>query len=286
MGLAEKVCVEQVQAISPRAARVVGPVSKPVSTPVSTPHETFKDANGVWLHVVMLGLVLLGAASGLAIAGVQHDPDDAVFMKLKGGFVAGPGWPKLWILSAMLHKSETMPWALASLGVYTAGVLALMWPERVGIMGVAGIGRLIACLMAVAALVYGLDLTGGSHVGRVLKIEFDELLTWLIFLDMAAMILVNMRIAGIAGRGGYHGLAKLCGGMMTLQVSGVLMLLFALNVAHKGLGLMLAAAGAFAAGGIAVALVGLFLVLRIGWEVLRRRLSASGLGKASDEDWK
>jgi hypothetical protein len=152
------------------------------------------------------------------------------------------------------------------------GVLALMWPERVGIMGLAGIGRLIACLMTLAALLFGIDLFRGAPVvARVLKLGYDEILTWLIFLDMAAMILVNMRVAGIAGRGGYHVLAKLSGGMMSLQVAGILMLTFALNVEQKSAGMMWASAGAYAAGGVGVAVVGVFLVIRIWWEMMARK---------------
>jgi hypothetical protein len=63
--------------------------------------------------------------------------------------------------------------------------------------------------------------------------------------------------------------------MMTLQASGVLMLLFALSVSHKGMGLMRASAGTFAAGGVGVSVIGVFLVLRIGWEMLARRFRAN-----------
>jgi hypothetical protein len=259
--------VQQVQAISPRAARVVE------QAPIH--HESFKNAKGFWLQMVMAGLLLLGGASALAIGGARHDADDAMLMKFKMGFVAGPGGPKLWILNDLLRAPLTKSWALASLAAYAAGVLALMWPERVGVMGIAGIGRLIACLMAVAALIFGIDLARGDpNVGRVLTMGYDELLTWLIFLDMAAMILVNMRVAGIAGRGGYHGLAKMTGAMMTVQVAGILMLLFAVNVSHNGRGLMWASAGAYATGGAGASLVGLFLVLRITWEVVARKIRA------------
>ena len=148
-----------------------------------------------------------------------------------------------------------------------------MWPERVGVMGIAGIGRLIACLMAVVALSFGVFVARGApDFGRVLKVGYDELLTWLIFLDMVAMILVNMRIAGIAGRGGYHFVAKVTGAMMAIQVIGVLMLLFALNISHNTMAIMWASAGAYAAGGVGVSLVGGFLVLRIALEVVARRV--------------
>ena len=141
--------------------------------------------------------------------------------------------------------------------------------------------------MAVAALIFGINLLrGGPDVGRILKVGYDEMLTWLIFLDMAALILVNMRIAGIAGRGGYHGLSKMSGAMIAVQVCGVLMLLFALNVSHVSMGVMWASTGAFAAGGVGVSLVGVFLVLRIAWDVVRRRMGVTVADKASDEDWK
>ena len=139
--------MQQVQAISPRAARIV--------EQVPTRDETFKDAKGVWLHVVTVGLLLLGGAFALAIGAVKHGASDAQLVKFRTGFVAGPGGPKLWILSDLVRAPATKTWALASLAVYVAGVLAVMWPERVGIMGIAGIGRLIACLMAVAALLFG-----------------------------------------------------------------------------------------------------------------------------------
>jgi hypothetical protein len=256
--------VEQVQAIDPRAVRVV--------EEISPGHDTFKDAKGFWLQLVMVGLLLLGGASVLAIGGIRHEADDAMLMKFKTGFVAGLGGPKLWILSELLRPSATSTWALASLIAYTTGVLAVMWPERVGIMGLAGIGRLIACLMAVAALLFGLDLFRGAPVvARVLRMGYDEIMMWLIFLDMAAMILVNMRVAGIAGRGGYHVLAKVTGGMMALQVAGILMLAFALNVEQKGVGMMWAGAGAYATGGAGVALVAIFLVMRIWWEAMARK---------------
>jgi len=278
-GFAEMVFVEQVQVISPRAIKVVHAAAPR--------HETFKDAKGFWLNMVIMGLLLLGGASALAVGGVKHDAGGAMLLKLKLGFVVGPGGPKLGILSDLLRAPTTMPWALGSLMAYAGGVLALMWPEHVGIMGLGGIGRLIACLMAAAALIFGVDLVRGQPLlTRIIKIDYDEILTWLIFLDMVAMILVNMRIAGIAGRGGYHGLAKLAGGMMTLQVSGVLILLFALNVSHQGIGLMRASAGAFAAGGVGMSVIGLFLILRIGWEVIRRRVSIIPREKGSDEDWK
>ena len=266
-GFAEEVCVQQVQAINPRAARFVedAPLVR----------ETFKDAKGSWLHVVTVGLLLLGGAFALAMAGVRHDADDALLRKFKMGFVAGPGGPKVWILDDLLRTPVTKMWALASLSLYVAGVLAVMWPERIGVMGIAGIGRLIACLMAVAALVFGIGVARGSpDMGRVLKVGYDELLTWLIFLDMAVMILVNMRIAGIAGRGGYHMVAKVTGAMMAVQVIGILMLMFALNVSHASMGIMWASAGAYAVGGIGVGLVSAFLVLRIGWEVIARRARA------------
>ena len=86
------------------------------------------------------------------------------------------------------------------------------------------------------------------------------------------MILLNMRVAGIAGRGGYHILAKTTAAMMAVQVCGVLMLAFALNVPHSTMGLMWASTAAYATGGLGVSLVSLFLVLRIGWEVLARKL--------------
>ena len=266
--LADKVDVQQVQAINPRAIRVEPVIPKPIT---ASKHETFKDAKGVWLNLVMLGLLLLGGASVLAVLGVRHAVESAMLIKFKTGFVAALGGPKLFVLHELLRAQETRAWALGSLIAYTAGVLALMWPERVGIMGLSGIGRLIACTMAVAALIFGIDLLRSEPlVGRLLSVGFDELLTWLIFLDMAAMILVNMRVAGIAGRGGFHALAKLAGGMMAVQVSGILMLLFALNVSHKGSGLMWASAGAYACGGVGVALVGVFLVLRIAWEFVAR----------------
>jgi len=260
--------VQQVQAINPRAARFI--------QDAPTVRETFKDAKGSWLHAVTIGLLLLGGAFALAMGGVRRDADDALLRKFKMGFVAGPGGPKLWIMDDLLRAPSTKMWALASLSLYVAGVLALMWPERVGVMGIAGIGRLIACLMALAALVFGVGVARGSpDMGRVLKVGYDELLTWLIFLDMAVMILVNMRIAGIAGRGGYHFVAKVSGAMMAVQVIGMLMLMFALNVPHASMGLMWGSAGAYAAGGIGVSLVGGFLVLRIGWEVVARRVRSS-----------
>jgi len=263
-GFAEEVCVQQVQAINPRAVRFVED-----APPV---RETFKDAKVSWLYSVTLGLLLLGGAFALAMGGVRHDADDALLRKFKLGFVAGPGGPKVWILDDLLRAPPTKMWALGSLSLYMAGVLAVMWPEGVGVMGIAGIGRLIACRMAAAALVFGIGVARGSpDMGRVLKVGYDELLTWLIFLDMAVMILVNMRIAGIAGRGGYHFVAKVSGAMMAVQVIGMLMLMFALNVSHASMSLMWASAGAYAAGGIGVALVSAFLVLRIAGEVVARR---------------
>src|SRR4051812_2110212 len=142
---AEQVDVQHVQAITPRAATVV--------QEVSTPRETFKDAKGFWLYLVTLGLLLLGGACALSVGGIRHNADDAMLTKFKTGFVAGPGGPKLWILDVLLQSPTAKPWALGSVIIYAIGVLALMWPEHVGVMGVAGIGRLIACLMAVAALI-------------------------------------------------------------------------------------------------------------------------------------
>jgi hypothetical protein len=257
--------VQQVQAINPRAARFIED-----APPV---RETFKDAKASWLHVVTIGVLLLGGAFGTAMWGVKHDADDALLRKFKMGFVAGPGGPKIWILDDLLRAPPTKMWALASLALYAAGVVAVMWPERVGIMGIAGIGRLIACLMAVAALVFGIGVVRGTpDMGRVLKVGYDELLTWLIFLDMTAMILVHMRIAGIAGRGGFHFVAKVTSAMMAVQVIGMLMLMFALNVSRASMAIMWASAGAYAAGGVGVSLVSAFLVLRIGWEAVGRRV--------------
>ena len=269
--------VQQAQAINPRATmRLVR--DEPLH------HETFKDAKAVWLNVVMVGLVLLAGASVLAVVGARHD-GSAVLMKLKMGFVAGPAGPKLWVLAEMLRTAATQNWAVASLAVYAAGVLALMWPERVGIMGLAGIGRLIACVMAVAALIFGLDLAQEQPwATRMLHMSADELLMWIIFLDMAAMILVNMRIAGVAGRGGYHALAKLVGGMLAVQVGGILLLTFSLNVEHKGMGLMFASAGAYACGGVGVTVVSAFLVARIVWELLSRQLKTSRAAERNDWD--
>jgi hypothetical protein len=266
--LAEKLDVHQVQAINPRAIKLSEPV---ISKPAASKVETFKDAKGAWLNLVMFGLFLLGAASVLAVFGVRHEMESPLLIKFKTGFVAALGGPKLFVLNELLRASETKNWALGSLIAYALGVLALMWPERVGIMGLAGIGRLIACLMAAAALIFGIDLLQHEpFLSRLLKVGGEEVLTWLIFLDMAAMILVNMRVSGIAARGGFHALAKFVGGMMAVQVSGILILLFALNVPHKGMGLMWASAGAYACGGVGVALVGVFLVLRIAWEFVAR----------------
>jgi hypothetical protein len=269
--------VQQVQAINPRATmRLVR--DEPLQ------HETFKDAKATWLNVVMVGLLLLAGASVLAIVGARHDAS-VVLMKLKMGFVAGPGGPKLWVLAEMLHTAATQKWALASLAIYTAGVLALMWPERVGIMGLAGIGRLIACVMAVAALIFGGDLFREQPmVGQILRLSSDEVLMWLIFLDMAAMILVNMRVAGVAGRGGYHALAKLIGGMLAVQVSGILLLIFSMNVEHRGMGLMFASAGAYACGGVGVTVVSAFLIMRIVWELLSRQIKTSRAAGRNDWD--
>src|SRR5690349_24560871 len=73
---AEKVDVQQVQAIHPRATmRLVR--DEPLR------HETFKDARAIWLNVVMVGLLLLAAASALAIVGARHDPADALLTKLR-----------------------------------------------------------------------------------------------------------------------------------------------------------------------------------------------------------
>jgi hypothetical protein len=278
---AEKVDVQQIQAINPRAIRVA-------QQPLALKHETFADARAVWLNIVMLGLLLLGAASVLAVLGAWHDAArDIALTKLRMGFVAGPGAPKLWVLSEMLRTPSMRYWALASLVLYCGGVLAAMWPERVGIMGLAGIGRLIASVMAVAALIFGLDLLREQpSVPGLLHMSADELLTWLIFLDMAAMILVNMRVAGIAGRGGYHALAKLVGGMLAVQVGSILMLIFSLNVEHSGMGLMFASAGTYACGGVGVMVVGAFLVMRIAWELLSRHLHASKAAhRTPADDW-
>ena len=276
---AEKVDVQQIQAINPRAIRLLA------ETPLV--HETFKDAKAVWLNVVMVGLLLLAGASVLAIFGARHDASDPVLMKLRIGFVAGPGGPKLSVLIGMLHAPATRFWGLGSLVAYTLGVLAVMWPERVGIMGLAGIGRLIACLMAFCALIFGIDLLREQPtITGMLRIGADELLTWLIFLDMAAMILVNMRVAGVAGRGGYHALAKLVGGMLAVQVSAILLLTFSLNVEHKGMGLMFASAGAYACGGVGVAIVSVFLVARIAWELLSRQVRTSRAAQRTPaDDW-
>jgi hypothetical protein len=279
---AEKVDVQQIQAINPRAMKIVK------EAPVHHQHETFKDARAIWLNVVMLGLLLLGAASVIAIVGARHDvPSDTALTKLRIGFVAGPGGPKLWVLSEMLRTPSMRIWALVSLVLYTAGVLAAMWPERVGIMGLSGIGRLIASVMAMAALIFGMDLLREQPtVAGMLHMSADELMTWQIFLDMAAMILVNMRVAGIAGRGGYHALAKLVGGMLAVQVSAILMLTFSLNVDHKGMGLMFASAGAYACGGVGVAVVSLFLVARIAWELLSRQVQTSKAAQRTPaDDW-
>jgi hypothetical protein len=279
---AENVDVQQIQAINPRAMKIVK------EAPLHHQHETVADARAIWLNIVMAGLLLLAAASVLAIVGARHDvPSDTALTKLRMGFVAGPGAPKLWVLSEMLRTPAMRNWALASLVLYTAGVLAAMWPERVGIMGLPGIGRLIASLMAVAALIYGLDLLREQpSVAALLHMSADELLTWQIFLDMGAMILVNMRVAGVAGRGGYHALAKLVGGMLVVQVSAILMLTFSLNVEHKGMGLMFASAGAYACGGVGVAIVSMFLVMRIVWELLSRQLRTSKAAQRTPaDDW-
>ena len=49
---------------------------------------------------------------------------------------------------------------------------------------------------------------------------------------------------------------------------------------------MWASAGAFAAGGVGVSVIAVFLVLGIGWEMIRRRTGVSVGNKASDADWK
>ncbi len=263
-GLAEKVDVEQIQLIGPRAARVV--------EQDTAGGKSFRDAKRGWMKVVTVGLVLLAGAFALAMVGVRGDADDAELMKFKMGFMAGPGGPKLWILSDLLRAHLASGWALGSLAAYAAGVVAVMWPERVGIMGIAGIGRLLASVMAVAGLVFGILVSQRAYdVHGLLEVGYYDLLTWLIFLDMAAMILVNMRVAGIAGRGGYHRLAKATGGMMAVQVVGMLMLMVALNVLRNAMGFMWVSAGVYAVGGAGVTLVGVFLVTRMGWELLVRR---------------
>src|SRR3954468_17205145 len=78
---AEKMDVQQVQAINPRAIRVVHQI-----TPK---HETFKDAKALWLKIVMVGLLLLAGASALAIVGARHDASDVALTKLRMGFLAG-----------------------------------------------------------------------------------------------------------------------------------------------------------------------------------------------------
>ena len=97
----------------------------------------------------------------------------------------------------------------------------------------AGLGRLIAAIMAVATMVFAiLCIRAGQDSARLAAIGYYDVLPWLIFFDMAAMVLVNMRIAGVAHRGGFHRVAKFTGALMVAQVIGMLMLLAALNVFH------------------------------------------------------
>ena len=213
---------------------------------------------------------MLLAAFAIAMLAVKKAGDGTQLM-LEWGLLAGPGGPKIWLLSDLLRASNNI-WPLLSIAFYMLGVLGIMWPERVGIMGLAGLGRLIAAIMAVATMVFAiLCIRAGQDSARLAAIGYYDVLPWLIFFDMAAMVLVNMRIAGVAHRGGFHRVAKFTGALMVAQVIGMLMLLAALNVFHDATTLTWTAAGVYAFGGAGVALVSLFLVLALCWNLIFRR---------------
>jgi hypothetical protein len=111
----------------------------------------------------------------------------------------------------------------------------------------------------------------GEDPKRLAEIRYFDIVRWLMFIDMGAMVLANMRIAGIASRGGYPRLSGLLAALMVVQVAGMLMLMAALNVVKDGISLMWASALAYAIGAAGVCLLTLFLMLRLGWELLRRR---------------
>jgi hypothetical protein len=231
--------------------------------------ESFKTAKTTWLAAVTAGILLLLGASAIAMLAVKKANTGSQLL-LELGLLAGPGGPKLWLISDLLRSSNNLL-ALLSIAMYMLGVLCVMWPERVGIMGLAGLGRLIASLLSVAALVFSILVVRANHdVQRLASVGFYDILPWLIFFDMAAMVLANMRIAGIAARGGFHRFAKFTGALMAAQVFAMLMLLVALNILQNGATLMWAAAGVYALGGAGVSIASLFLILILTWNLIFR----------------
>jgi hypothetical protein len=230
--------------------------------------ETFRSARTGWIKMVTVGLLLLLASSAVAMIAVWFEATGTQRL-LELGFVAGPGGQKLWLLTDLLHTKKIL--VLASLTIYALGIIAVMWPERVGVMGIAGIGRLIACIAAVAAIIFAVMVAiRGEDPKRLAEIHYFDIVRWLMFIDMGAMVLANMRIAGIAARGGYPRLSAMLAGLMVVQVAGMLMLMAALSI-KNGINLMWASAFAYAGGAAGVCLLTVFLMLRLGWELLRRR---------------
>jgi hypothetical protein len=223
---------------------------------------------------VAVGLGLLVVASGLLLGALldRNYPD-----LTEAAFTLGPGGSKAAVAGDLLRGGEARWVAVLSLLVHAVGVVLVMWPDqpsigpRVKMIALSGV--------AIGVLVVGIFVAAGWRdvllPWKWFPWGYLETLPWLLLLDAAAIVVMNLRIAEIAARDRRRRLKNAMWVALGAQVAGFLILHATFFVVDSqselvlGSAALLQAVGAAGASVVCVWLIVLLIVARKA-EVCRR----------------
>ena len=235
----------------------------------------FGGAGRGWMMRVAVGLSLLLVASGLLLGAMLNQNYRDL---TEAAFTLGPGGAKAAVAGDALQRGDVRGVAVLSLLVHAVGVVLVMWPDQPSIG--PRVKMIVLNGVAIGVLVVGIFVAAGWRdvllPWKWFPWGYHRTLPWLLLLDAASIVVMNVRIVEIAARDRRRRLKNAMWVALGAQVAGFLILAasFFSVVAQSELVLgsaaLLQAAGAAGASVVCVWLIVLLIVAR-------KRLGSEGV---------